>query len=74
MKFLTIILPELSESEPVLDDFASHVSQMTGGNHVLELVASPRHETLCLALSVGTLTGFPGQHNAHVLQVMALKN
>ena len=47
---------------------------MTVGNHVLQVMAGHRHETPSLALSVGTLTGFPGQHKAHVLQVMALKN
>ena len=38
-----------------------------------QVVAGFRHETSSLALSVGTLAGFPGQPNAHVLQVMALK-
>ena len=35
---------------------------MTVGHHVLQVVAGHRHETPSLALSVGTLTGFPGQH------------
>ena len=36
---------------------------MTVGHHVLQVVAGHRHETPSLDLSVGTLTGFPGQHN-----------
>ena len=35
-------------------------------NHVLEVVANLRHETPSLALSDPALTGFLGQHNAHV--------
>ena len=54
--------------------FPAIPKRMTVGHHVLQVVASLRHETPSLPLSVGTLTCFPGQHNAHVLQVMSLKN
>ena len=35
---------------------------MTGGHHVLEVMASRRHETLGIVLSVRTLAGLSGQH------------
>ena len=48
---------------------------MTGGYHVLEEVASRRHEMLGSVLSVWTHAGLSGQHNAHVMwsRVMMLK-
>ena len=55
MKFHTTFLPELSEG-PLMAD----------GHHVLEEVASRRHEILDSVLSVWTHSGRYGQHNAHV--------
>ena len=39
---------------------------MIGGRHVLEEVASRRHETVSFVLSVRIVAGLQGQHNAHV--------
>ena len=64
VKFHTLFLPELSEG---------HL--LASGYHVLEEVASRRHEMLSSVLSVWTHAGLSGQHNAHVMwsRVMMLK-
>ena len=38
---------------------------MTGGHHVLEVVASRHHETLGFVLSVRTLEALHRQHNVN---------
>ena len=38
---------------------------MIGGRHVLEEVATCRHETLSLDVTVRTLAGLGGQHHLH---------
>ena len=64
VKFHTLCLPELSEG-PLMAD----------GHHVLEEVASRRHEMHGPVLRVWTHAGLSGQHNAHVMwsRVMTLK-
>ena len=66
VKFHAIFLPELSESPLGFGLFASHLSSnprwMTGGHHVLEEVASHRHETLRLCLECSDPRGPPWPH------------
>ena len=54
---------------------SSKIKMMAGGHHVLEEVASRRHEMLGPVLSVWTHAGLSSQQNAHVMwtRVMMLK-
>ena len=51
-----------SSVERLANNLSSEARWMTGGHHVLGVVASRRHETLTFSLSVQALTSLHGQH------------